>query len=302
MRIFMVGDTEDLTHTYVSWLAQRRGWEVFELPEIALGLKWSFAFDDSCPQDGALNLENETIPFSSVSGVFVRLHHRPGLPDGLQLTDEERGLFLSERRIGLSYFLNTFPAPVVNRPTAGRSNASKPFQMRQLAAAGFRVPSWIATNNPRIAKEFAGRCPNGAIYKACSGLRSQVRILDDAVLERLAQGSSPVVVQEYIPGRDVRVHVVANDCFATEVLSSGVDYRFQNEANEYRSASLPEALASRSVRITRDEGLGVSGIDFRVTEDGTWYCLEVNPVPSFLPYEMATAQPIGNAILDMFIR
>jgi len=44
----------------------------------------------------------------------------------------------------------------------------------------------------------------------------------------------------------------------------------------------------------------VAGFDFRVTPDGDWYCLEMNPVPTFLPYEMATSQRIGEAILDIF--
>jgi D-alanine-D-alanine ligase-like ATP-grasp enzyme len=44
----------------------------------------------------------------------------------------------------------------------------------------------------------------------------------------------------------------------------------------------------------------VAGFDFRVTPEGSWYCLEVNPMPTFLPYEMATRQPIGAAILNLF--
>ena len=47
--------------------------------------------------------------------------------------------------------------------------------------------------------------------------------------------------------------------------------------------------------------LTLAGFDFRVTKDGRWYCLEVNPMPTFLPYETATGQPIGNAVLDALL-
>ena len=47
--------------------------------------------------------------------------------------------------------------------------------------------------------------------------------------------------------------------------------------------------------------LTIAGFDFRVDDEGQWYCLEVNPVPTFLPYEMATGQAIGSALLNVFI-
>lgn len=54
--------------------------------------------------------------------------------------------------------------------------------------------------------------------------------------------------------------------------------------------------------VARAEGLLVAGYDFRVTDDDCWYCLEMNPVPTFLPYEMETVQPIAEAILDQMLR
>jgi hypothetical protein len=38
-----------------------------------------------------------------------------------------------------------------------------------------------------------------------------------------------------------------------------------------------------------------------VTKDGLWYCLEVDPMPTFLPYEMAAGQSIGSAVLDALL-
>ena len=50
--------------------------------------------------------------------------------------------------------------------------------------------------------------------------------------------------------------------------------------------------------MTNNDRLSLSGFDFRRTDDDVWWCLEMNPVPTFLPYEASTGHPIGDAILD----
>jgi glutathione synthase/RimK-type ligase-like ATP-grasp enzyme len=94
---------------------------------------------------------------------------------------------------------------------------------------------------------------------------------------------------------------VREEVFPTEVLSDGIDYRFEHEGNEYRTTTLPPAIAQLCREVAMQEGLLLAGFDFRVTADERWYCLEVNPVPTFLPYEMSTGQPIGNTLLDALI-
>ncbi|HSG47001.1 MAG TPA: hypothetical protein VLA43_04200, partial [Longimicrobiales bacterium] len=36
--------------------------------------------------------------------------------------------------------------------------------------------------------------------------------------------------------------------------------------------------------------------------DGAWWCLESNPVPTFLPYEVQAGLPIADAVLDWMER
>jgi glutathione synthase/RimK-type ligase-like ATP-grasp enzyme len=156
----------------------------------------------------------------------------------------------------------------------------------------------VATNDVDAAKTFCAQ-HRDAIYKSCSGLRSRVRRVDEALMQRLADGTTPVILQEYIPGRDVRVHVVGKEAFATEITSRGIDYRFETEDNAYRAATAPDAIRDRCVLAAAKDGLVLVGCDFRVTDTGDWYCLEMNPVPSFLPYEMETGQSIGASLLEL---
>lgn len=301
MLICIVGDSQDLSSTYVSWLAQQRDFEVLILNEDALGIDWSFAYSDTDTKVGYIEKSGKCYPLTSCIGAFVRLNPEPGLPSNLSLPPEEAGTLIIERRHAIQHFLNSVPFTVANRSYAGRANGSKPYQMYLLSKAGFNIPKWIATNEESVVEEFLDSCQSGAIYKSCSGLRSQVRLLDDQLVERFRDGTSPVILQEYIKGYDVRIHVVNDHIFATKVVSYGVDYRFENQGNQFQETSTPDLIKNMCIDFAQTEQLTIAGFDFRVTDEGNWYCLEVNPVPTFLPYEMATGQAIGNALLDAFV-
>lgn len=227
------------------------------------------------------------------------MNPQPPLPAELAVADELSPVYAVERRYALHWLLDSAPFQVVNRPSRGRSNGSKPFQMALLAEAGFSVPAWLVTNDLRAARSFLRLAPSGAVYKACSGLRSQVRLVDDALLERFAGGTSPVVLQHYVPGDDVRVHVVGTRIFATAVSAPGIDYRFGADEARYEPTTVPAGIAELCVAFARAEGLQLAGFDFRLDSDGAWWCLEANPVPTFLPYEAGSGHPIGDAILDL---
>jgi hypothetical protein len=95
--------------------------------------------------------------------------------------------------------------------------------------------------------------------------------------------------------------VVGDRTFPVEVTSDAVDYRFDSTETQYAERDLPDDLASKCIEFARSEGLLLAGFDFRRTRYGDWYCLEVNPVPTFLPYEVATGVTIADAVLDEFL-
>ena len=296
--ICVVGDTEDLTSVYVGWTARRRGLQVLELKENLLGDSWTFSFDDHQPRAGLLKVGSKSFSFTELIGAYVRLDPEPALPPGVELNPLQQQTFVSERRYAIHQLLEHLPCGVANRPSAGRSNASKPYQMRLLAQSGFKVPEWIVSNDPAVVEKFCAVVEGRAIFKACSGLRSRVRRADKDLLRRLAQGTCPVIIQEYVAGRDVRVHTVTDRAFATEVSSSSVDYRFEDQPAQYTATRVRPDIAALCCRFARNEDMMIAGFDFRVTSDDEWFCLEANPVPTFMPYELATGQPVAGALLD----
>jgi hypothetical protein len=296
MRIAIVGDLDDLSAAYIGWLIGKRGGEVIGLSEERLGLEWSFEINAERTLIVVGGLECE---LASFDGAFVRLNPEPAVPEEFGLSPRLAPIYALERRHGLHWLLDEMPCAVVNRPSFGRSNGSKPLQMHLLALAGFDVPRWLAANDASLAAAFAASCPRGAVYKSCSGLRSHVRRVDERFIERLGERTAPVVVQEFVSGSDVRVHVVGEETFATEVLSESTDYRFDSGVSTYRSVVVPDTIARLCCEYAASEGLLLAGFDFRYGPDG-WRCLEMNPVPTFLPYEAATGEPIGEAIGDLF--
>jgi hypothetical protein len=299
MTVCVIGDTDDLSAVYFAWAARRAGQRVLELDEEQMGLGWSFAFEDPPKGGGRIECGGAAVLFEELGGAFARFDPEPALPPGLDLDAGSGQHLRAERRGGLHQLLDALPCPVANRPSAGRSNGSKPLQMAMLASAGFLVPAWLTSNDLDRVRAFVGGLAEAPIYKAVSGLRSRVRRLDAQALRRLDEGTSPMLVQTYVAGRDVRVHVAGAVCHATEVDGIGVDYRFDG-SRSYRKCDVPDEIAQRCVDIARREALLLAGFDFRVDGDGRWWCLEVNPMPSFIPYQWSTGQPIAESVLDAF--
>src|SRR5215470_2660967 len=103
---------------------------------------------------------------------------------------------------------------VINRPAAGRSNASKPYQLSLITQAGFEVPDTLVTTDPGAARAFL-REHGLLIYKSLSGIRSIVATIDAGDESRLDDvRTGPVQLQAYTHGLDVRVYIVGERWFA----------------------------------------------------------------------------------------
>lgn len=297
MKICIIGEPRDITSIYITKVANNSGIEVIELCEAQLGINWNFRFDDQNIKEGTIEFENRVFKFPELNGAFVRFNSNPSLPKGLDLVPKDKEFFLAERRAAIVYLLNNLPIEVANRPCSCWTNSSKPFQMSLLEKAGFNVPNWILTNQEKVVNKFILECSGNAVYKSCSGLRSRVRKFNIDILQKLKEGTSPFIIQKYIEGRDVRVHIVKDEVFATEVISKSVDYRFDAQNVDLKPTSTPIWIKDLCCKVVEKEGLIIGGFDFRVDEKGKWFCLELNPMPTFIYYEFITNQPIAKALL-----
>jgi hypothetical protein len=195
---------------------------------------------------------------------------------------------------------SVMPGIVLNPPQAMTSNGSKPYQLRLIHAAGLEVPDTLVTTDSQAALDFWERHTT-VIYKSVSSVRSKVAQLTGSAVERLVDVAvCPTQFQQYVSGTDVRVHVVGEELFATEIVSGATDYRYDGDGDGggntvLRAVTLPPDIHDSCRSVAKTLGLAMAGIDLRRTPGGRWFCLEVNPSPGFTYFESATGQPIAAA-------
>lgn len=242
-----------------------------------------------------------------------RRHHLALVVGGREVSvDDVRGVYLrpydlgdvvdaaEHRRLGrLAFDLREWAeaAPphvrVVNRPSAGLSNHSKPRQSLAIAAAGLGVPETLLTTDPRAARAFVAR-HGSAVVKSVSGTRSIVRTVgpdDDFEAVRWC----PTQFQRYVPGVEYRVHVVGERLFVHRICSDAVDYRYGGFSLE--PADLPDDVAGACRRLVGLLGLSLAGIDLRFGSDGRWYCWEANTSPAYATFD-GPGREIATALAD----
>jgi glutathione synthase/RimK-type ligase-like ATP-grasp enzyme len=189
---------------------------------------------------------------------------------------------------------------VVNRVAAMASNGSKPFQAQAILRQGLQTPETLITSDPEAVRDFVSRVGR-VVFKSASGVRSIVRELEPGDLARLDQIRwCPVQFQAFVEGRNMRVHTIGDEVFATAITSEATDYRYAQRQTgdpaELEAVELSDELAERCLALARDLNLPFAGIDLKVTPDDEVYCFEVNPSPAYAYYESQTGQPISKAL------
>jgi glutathione synthase/RimK-type ligase-like ATP-grasp enzyme len=187
---------------------------------------------------------------------------------------------------------------VISRPSAEATNHSKLFQARRIRSSGFLVPDSLITNDAGAIEEFRVKHPE-LIYKSMSSVRSIVKELTPEEPDAGGKKIGPVFFQQRIRGKNIRVHVVGSRVFPALIESEEIDYRYAPAS--IRPVGLPALIADRCIRLSHDLGLPLSGIDLITTDEGQWYCLEVNPNPAFSCYERTDDLEIADAVAGLLI-
>lgn len=241
-------------------------------------------------------------PLAEVRAAYV---HHIWLPEPAGISAGTGRFTPQESRWMLHAFLETAPFLVCNRPSASATNYSKTWQQQAIAACGFAVPRTLVTNVPDEAREFYQRSRRRVIYKSLSARRSIVKRMTDEDLPRLERlRAGPAQFQEWVPGVDIRVHVMGRRVYSTEISTEATDYRYSNRdalPRTMRGVQLPDGIGARCVGLASSLGLVGAGVDLRRTPDGRYYCFEANPTPAFAFYEQYTGQRIADGLIDALL-
>jgi glutathione synthase/RimK-type ligase-like ATP-grasp enzyme len=258
-----------------------------------------FSFDSGIT--GEIRIGDSRCALAEVNAVYVRCQSARSVTPGAE-HDETLARHADRLDRLISAFLDVTGARVINPAEAMATNGSKPYQAAIIAANGFKAPETLITTDTDAVDAFAAQ-HGEIIYKSISGVRSIVKRLGREDADRLANLEwCPTQFQQYVPGRDYRVHVVDKDIFTAEIVSEADDYRYAGREGEdviVQPSKIPVFVEDRCRTLTASLGLVLAGIDLRLTPGGEWYCFEVNPSPAFTYYTSATGQPIAQAIARM---
>ncbi|TMC22861.1 MAG: hypothetical protein E6J34_04900 [Chloroflexi bacterium] len=290
--IYAIGLGTDRTLRYTISEAMKRGIEVniIDLRAAVIG-EWRLAL----PDDGGsfLTLAGKTCSLDPQASYFCRIVDLSMVQTDLELAARWRNLVVS-----LAAWLEHIPGTVVNRPDAHCSNAAKPLHEYVLQCQGFNVPASLTSSDSSCLAAFAGAGPT--IVKTVSGVRANSRLVVGDEFNDFIAAQGPVHLQRYIAGADVRAHVVGEDVHAELIQSVAIDYRNPSKYEVvFSSCTLPDELQKKLVRTSRAFQLLLVGWDFKVTDDGVYWCLEANPMPGYDWYDRRLGYKITTSLLDL---
>lgn len=206
----------------------------------------------------------------------------------IDLSSEQPDVARARRWAALTRSLRTWldqiPGTVANRSRSGGHNAAKPLHEALLGRLGFNVPESLTSCDIEELTEFASQGPT--VSKAISGVRADTEVATADVLASFDPAGGPVHLQRRVPGADARIHVAGHRLVAQRVPSSdGVDYRREGRFGELAVFEPPTAVSEAVIAGSKELGLDFAGWDFRIAPDGTYWCLEVNPMPGYSAYD-----------------
>lgn len=221
---------------------------------------------------------------------------------------EDRGFAYGECHAAITGLWSCLDAHWVNNPERDEVAGRKAYQLKIAAALGLRVPRTLITNDPENARAFIEREGTAStIYKAFSATERawrETRLLrpeERAQLE--AVRFAPVIFQEHIRADiDLRITVIGDRIFPAEILSGetdyNVDFRMTMHAAVIRVHVLPDEIVAKLRSFMEALGLVYGAIDMRLTPEGEYVFLEVNPAGQWLFIEERTSQPITASLVE----
>jgi glutathione synthase/RimK-type ligase-like ATP-grasp enzyme len=240
----------------------------------------------------------------SVRAVWWRRPGTFGLPETLR-DPAHRRLALSEAGTAFHGLFAAMEVLWINPPALDAVASHKPYQLALAQSLLLEIPQTMMTSDPEEAREFWRDCEGDVIYKQFIALPeawSETRKLGEAEV-KIADAAiqlAPVIFQRHVPAiADLRVTIIGDEVFTAAVdvrkLAYNVDVRMNFNA-KHIAHDLPDDVADKLRALMRRLGLVYGAIDLRLTEDGRYVFLEINPAGQFLYVEQQTGQPIAAAL------
>lgn len=310
--IILVSHLDDPHAVHVLARLQSRGADVvlFDTARFPRDIQLSVAQSHAERWRASVNIAGEPRDLTDARVVWWR---RP-LPFRLhdEVADaEERAFAYGECHAATSGLWSCLDAVWINDPDRDQIAARKLFQLKVAAQLGLRTPRTCVTNDPEQAGRFVRtEGSRGTIYKSFGATENawrETRLLraDEHALLANVQ-FAPVIFQEHISAVvDLRITIIGDDIFSAEIGSQQTgyvyDFRMSMDEATVRPHRLPDLVEDQLRALMASLGLVYGAIDMRLTPDGEYVFLEVNPAGQWLFIEQRTGQPISDALCSFML-
>ena len=264
-------------------------------------VKFSFSPNDG---DGSLTLSCGTlINLSDIKAVFWRSFS--GVSD-----EETRATFMTEQGLAAkdsmaclrTWFYLKNGTKWVNGWEAFQHHQEKPYQLQKIKNLGVKIPQTYVGNNIEDIK-LAYKNLEQSIFKPVFG-GAHTEILTESHLEagrvEAALAKSPITVQEFIAGTNIRTYVIGERVISIELKSELADFRVDDDA-KLVVTDTPELIKNQAIEITKELYLNWTAIDWRRDKSGEYYFLEANPSPMFIGFEKQSGISMSDYIVDYML-
>ena len=240
------------------------------------------------------------LDFTEIKSIFWRQIAGVDIPD-LKDAYQQR-IAINDSMSALRSLLKACPARWINSWEAYEFHKEKPLQLRAVKQIGVNIPDTLISNDPQQVNEFA-QAHDQVIFKPVyGGAHTQFVTERHLAPQRLSRvlAISPVTIQEYIPGTNIRSYVIADSVYSAEILSHSLDFREDNKA-ELIPLELPESVQQQCLAITKALKLEWTAIDWRLKPTGEYIFLEANPSPMFIYFEEQTGFPLTGQLIRLLM-
>jgi glutathione synthase/RimK-type ligase-like ATP-grasp enzyme len=282
--------------------------ELLDLSDFPQHLSLAMEFEGGARRFTLARKGDARLDLADVTAVWWRRPQPFGLPSEMRDAAHRRFAH-SESSTAFHGLYRALDAFWVNDPSRDAAAAHKPWQLALAQEIGLEIPDTLMSNDPAAFEDFRRRHGDKLVYKQFLALPDawrETRLLrpeDEAHLDSLRL--APVIFQRFVEAAaDIRVIAIGRELFAAATdmrdMPYPVDVRMNLDAR-YQPHKLPQALKA-SLRALLDRmGLEYGAIDLRLTPEGRYVFLEINPAGQFLYIEEMTGQTIAAALAARLI-
>jgi hypothetical protein len=276
--------------------------ELLDLSEFPARLALCMAFEDGRRRFELRRRGGGVLDLDSVRAVWWRrpqpFRPPPGIDQGHQR------FALSEAATAFQGLYQSLDAFWVNDPARDAVAGHKSYQLALAQRIGLDIPLTLITNDVEEAQTFWRRHEGEVIHKQFIALpdswRETRRLKPDDEAQADSITHAPVIFQRRVPAvADLRVTAVGGVFHAAAADVRDADYPQDVRMNvdaKYHEHELPLETIAKLRELMNRLGLIYGAIDLRLTPEGRYVFLEINPAGQFLYIEQATGQKIAAAL------